>query len=75
VLVTVSCVLDQSLLRELEALGLTATAFINRAALLTVAHRTIDGNLRARIVVHARTVLGRGAGSHRRSPGGRYLAV
>jgi hypothetical protein len=59
VLVAVGRVLDQSLLREFEALGLAASALINGAALLTVAHRTIDSDLRARIVVHAPTVLPR----------------
>jgi hypothetical protein len=74
VLVAVSCVLDQSLLREFEAIGLAASAFINGATLVTVSHRTINGNFRARIVVHARTALARRS-STGTSGGRRYLVV
>jgi hypothetical protein len=59
VLVAVRCVLDEIVLSELKALGLTASGFIHGAALLAMALGAIHDWLDRRVLVHTPTVLAR----------------
>jgi hypothetical protein len=57
VLVAVGGVLDQLLLRQLEALGLAASGFLDGAALLAATPGELDDRLGGGRVVHVSTVL------------------